>query len=114
MAKTKGLSWFVTDRLGFRKTRLTPTELRSVPQGLDTVLRTLRRRLDDRVAEVFQVACMSGELEAAEKLLEVLEDLHERRRRDHGRERREINEELIQRARGELQRRRMNEVANAE
>jgi uncharacterized protein (DUF2267 family) len=104
MAKIKGLSWFVSDRLGFRNSQLKSNEQRQAPRGLDTVLRTLRRRLDDRVADVFNAACVSGDLDVAAKLLAILEDMHDRRRLHHGNERREISDELIVRCRRELQR----------
>lgn len=104
MAKGKGLSWFVSSGIGFRNTRLPAAELRQPPRGLDTVLRTLRRRLDDRVAEVFNMACVAGDMMVAERLLAVLEEMHERRRRTHETERRQISDDLVVRARHELQR----------
>jgi len=104
MAKPKGISWFVTDKLGFRKTHLPAADARLPPRGLETVLRTLRRRLDDKVADVFHAACVSGDLEVAEKLLAILEDMHERRRRQFENDRRQISDEAVVRARKELER----------
>lgn len=103
MARSKGLSWFVTGSRGFLNTRMSVAEP-PPPRGLDTVLRSLRRRLDDRVSEVFLAACVSGDLATAEKLLEVLEDLYARRRRKFGDERRQIDDGLVVRARVELER----------
>jgi hypothetical protein len=74
------------------------------PRGLDTVLRSLRRRLDDRVSDVFHAACVSGDLMAAEKLLDVLEDMHTRRRRSYANDRRQIDDGTVVRARLELER----------
>jgi hypothetical protein len=104
MARSKGLSWFVTNSLGFRNTRMVATERQAPPRGLDTVLRSLRRRLDDRVSDVFHAACVSGDLVAAEKLLNVLEDLHARRRQRYANDRRHIDDEPVRRARHELER----------
>ena len=61
---------------------------------------TLRRRLSDRVAEVFHEACLGGDLHTAEQLLAVMQDMQERRAAA-GRDRRAGDEEL-QRAREEL------------
>ena len=41
MARSKGLSWFVTGSRGFLKTRMSVAET-PPPRGLDTVLRSLR------------------------------------------------------------------------
>ena len=68
------------------------------------MLRSLRRRLDDRVSAVFHAACVSGDLLSAEKLLELLEDMHERRRRSFANERRHIDDQMVVRARQELER----------
>lgn len=103
MARSKGLSWFVTNGLGFRNTRMAAVD-HAPPRGLDTVLRSLRRRLDDRVSDVFHAACVSGDLMAAEKLLDVLEDMHTRRRRGYANDRRQIDDGLVVRARQELER----------
>lgn len=102
MARSKGLSWFVTGSRGFLRTRMSVAEALAPPRGLDTVLRSLRRRLDDRVSEVFLAACVCGDLATAEKLLDVLEDLHARRR--FGDERRQIDDGVVMRARAELER----------
>jgi hypothetical protein len=51
------------------------------PQGiLGRINRTFRRRLRDRVEDLFQDACISGDLATAEELLTVLEHMHARRR----------------------------------
>ena len=104
MARSKGLSWFVTNGLGFRNTRMAAVDRHAPPRGLDTVLRSLRRRLDDRVSDVFHAACVSGDLIAAEKLLGVLEDMHARRGRAYGNERRQVDDSAVVRARVELER----------
>ncbi len=66
----------------------------------ERINRALRRRLSDRVADVFSEACMSGDLETAEELLTVIEAMHERRQQLVG-ERRIGNEDVV-RAREEL------------
>lgn len=73
--------------------------------------RTLRRRLSDRVVDVFQEACMTGDLETAEELLQVLEAMQARRQAIVG-ERRLSNEEVV-RAREELASRREDRAAAA-
>ncbi len=51
------------------------------PEGiLGRINRTFRRRLRDRVEDLFQDACISGDLATAEELLTVLEHMHARRR----------------------------------
>ena len=77
----------------------------SPPPPLDLLMSkrvnpALRRRLSDRVAEVFQEACLGGDLETAEQLLGVMQDIQERRA-VAGRDRRAGDAEL-QRAREEL------------
>jgi hypothetical protein len=41
--------------------------------------RALRRRLSDRVMDVFQESCIAGDLATAEELLAVMEGMHRRR-----------------------------------
>jgi hypothetical protein len=76
---------------------------------MDRVNRTLRRRLSDRVEDLFQAACLAGDLDAADALLTVLVKMHERRSAKFGGERR-ISDDSLARARAELARRRT--VAN--
>jgi hypothetical protein len=45
----------------------------------ERINRVLRRRLSDRVTDVFYEACVGGDLEAASELLAVLEAMHARR-----------------------------------
>ncbi len=59
-----------------------------------------RRRLSDRVASVFDEACLTGDLDTAEQLLAVLEGMHDRRQAAMGDRRLNIDELL--RARDEL------------
>ena len=61
---------------------------------------TLRRRLSDRVADVFHEACLGGDLETAEQLLAVMQDMQDRRA--HGRSDRRSGDEELERAREEL------------
>jgi|KBSSwiStaDraftv2_1062776.scaffolds.fasta_scaffold5712477_1 hypothetical protein len=56
--------------------------------------RVLRRRLSDRVNDVFQEACMAGDLDTATELLAVMEAMQERRQVAMG-DRRISNEELL-------------------
>lgn len=65
----------------------------------------MRRRLDDAVEDAFYRACLNGDLETASDLLNVLVAMHERRRQKYANDRR-INDDTVQRARAELDRRR--------
>ena len=57
--------------------------------------RVLRRRLSDRVMDVFQEACISGDLDTAEELLVVIEAMSSRRQSSAG-ERRISDEDVVQ------------------
>jgi hypothetical protein len=57
--------------------------------------RVLRRRLSDRVMDVFQEACISGDLDTAEELLVVIEAMYSRRQSSAG-ERRISDEDVVQ------------------
>jgi hypothetical protein len=72
---------------------------------MDRIARTQRRRLDDAVEDVFNQACLTGDLDIAGNLLDVLEKMRARRQANHGRERR-LNDDAIVRARREFNRRR--------
>jgi|SRR5580658_4313327 hypothetical protein len=75
------------------------------PEGfMDRLNRTFRRRLSDRVEALFQEACLVDDLDTAEELLTVLVNMHERRRRNFGGERR-ISDEAVVKIREELARR---------
>ena len=83
------------------------------PGGLlDRINRTFRRRLSDKVEDVFQAACLAGDLDAAEDLLTTLERMHERRVLELGGERR-ISDDALVRARKELARRRAARLPRA-
>jgi hypothetical protein len=45
---------------------------------MDQLNRPFRRRLGDRVEDLFQDACITADLDTAEKLLAVLENMQER------------------------------------
>jgi hypothetical protein len=93
-----------------RNANLTPPDPRRRlevydPEGLmDRLNRTFRRRLSDRVESLFQEACLADDLDTAEELLTVLVNMHERRRRNFGGERR-ISEDAVVKIREELARR---------
>jgi hypothetical protein len=48
-------------------------------QRLNHLKRSLRRRVEDGVEDIFRVACITGDLATAEALLGVLEDMYQRR-----------------------------------
>ena len=89
---------------------------RPPPMPIGTVVRerinrVLRRRLSDRVEDVFQEACVSSDLDTAEELLHVLEAMHARRQALVG-DRRLSSADLV-RAREELGRRKVDREAAA-
>jgi len=70
---------------------------------LDRLNRTFRRRLRDRVEDLFQDACITGDLATAEELLNVLENM-QKRRQGSGQDRR-VGDTRFTAAREELARR---------
>jgi len=93
-----------------RGAKLTPPDpprrvLVDDPEGVMKRLNKMfRRRLSDRVGDLFQAACLAGDLDTAEELLTVLMNMHERRQRIFGGERR-ISDEALVKMREELARR---------
>jgi hypothetical protein len=82
-----------------RATRFNPP---SIPiERLSRLQRSPRRRIDDAVKEVFQLACVAGELDTAEELIGVLGNMRERRERKVGGDRRFNDDDIVQ-ARSEL------------
>ena len=73
-------------------------------ERLERINQGFRRRLDDAVEEVFQQACLGGDLEAARELLGVMTAMHARRQQAFGGDRR-IADDALQRANQELVRR---------
>lgn len=57
--------------------------------------RMFRRRLSDRVLEVLYEACISGDLETASELLQVVEAMHARRQSAAG-DRRLSDKEIVE------------------
>jgi hypothetical protein len=85
--------------------RLTSLSEPSVPHArLERVSQALRRRLDDAVEDVFNRACLNGDLDTAADLLDVLKRMHVRRQERVGQERR-ISDQVVLRATAELTRR---------
>lgn len=82
---------------------LAPTK---VPASrLDRVNRTLRRRFDDIIDEAFQHACITGDLETAADVVDLLERKLERWVRANGPDSRNVSEQIAH-MRDELERRR--------
>lgn len=73
--------------------------------------RTLRRRLSDRVMDVFQEACVAGDLVTAEELLAVLDAMHRRRQAAFGDRR--LSSQDLDNAREELASRKAERAAPA-
>ena len=79
-------------------------ETQDIPEGrMNRLRQSFRRRLGDALEEVFHRACVENDLRTAAGLYAVLEDLHHRRVTAHGYDRR-ISEEILQKAREELDR----------
>ena len=87
---------FLVNRPGLHEVQIPGSRIARVNQAL-------KRRLDDDVEEVFNRACASNDLEAAQDLLVLLEKWHARRAASYGRERR-ISGAALNRARKELER----------
>ena len=60
----------------------------------------LKNRLSDRIADIFQQAVMTGDLDTAEDLLTIMQNMHERRQAAAGERR--VDDEAIVRARHDL------------
>src|SRR5580658_2759887 len=69
---------------------------------LDRIRVSLRRRLSDQVDEVFYRACSEGDRRTAAALYAILEDMHARRLRQFGNERR-ISDQSLAKARKALE-----------
>ena len=79
----------------------------AVPRDrLERINQILRRRLDDSVEDVFDRACLHGDLDPAAELLDVLKAMHARRQVRAGPERR-TSDQAIRRASEELARRKL-------
>ena len=69
---------------------------------LDRIRESLRRRLSDQVEEVFSRACSEGDRRTAAALYAILEDMHARRGKQLGNERR-ISDQSLTKARKALE-----------
>ncbi|HLJ05411.1 MAG TPA: hypothetical protein VKT26_04030 [Acetobacteraceae bacterium] len=58
---------------------LPPSQVSMSEVVRDRMNRTLRRRLSDRVMDVFNESCIAGDLDTAEELLAVMLAMHRRR-----------------------------------
>jgi len=78
---------------------------RPIPKNPEEVAarmnRIHRRRLSDRFYELFQEACLSGDLVTAEELLTMVEDAEKQRRANFGGDRRK-SDDFLALAREEL------------
>ena len=102
-------------RLSTLINRMTGIADQKVPlERMQRVNTALRRRLDDAVEDVFNRACLNGDLQTAAELLAVLANMHQRRQLAVGRDRR-LSEAALVRARRELAQRqgRADEPADA-
>lgn len=71
------------------------------PERMTRMYGSLKRRLSDKIEDVLDEACVTGDLQTAEELLAVLELIHARTPRLIGRDRRE-NADRLTRFRGEV------------
>jgi hypothetical protein len=78
----------------------------------DRMNRTLRRRLSDRVMDVFHESCIAGDLDTAEDLLAVMEGMHRRREAALGDRR--LSTQDLDAARDDLALRKSDRSATAE
>jgi hypothetical protein len=79
--------------------------VQAIPAGrIDRMRQSSRRRLADAVEEVFHRACVENDLRTAAGLYAILDDIHTRRVKKFGTAERRISDELLTKARDELER----------
>ena len=104
------LKALINEKFGRRDVPVLP----AVPMATvvrDRMNRALRRRLSDRVLDVCHEACVSGDLETADELLSVLEQMHARRQTIVGDRR--ISDDDIVRMREDIASRKAEHAAGA-
>lgn len=93
--------YFVSSKKGSRD-EISPASMPPAPWlALQRINRTMRRRLSDSVFDVFQEACIAGDLDAAETLLTLLERMQ--RQRQAASPERRLTSEVLDAAREELE-----------
>ncbi len=91
---------------------LPPSQVSMSEVVRDRMNRALRRRLSDRVMDVFHESCIAGDLDTAEELLAVMEGMHRRREAALGDRR--LSTQDLDAARGDLAARKSHRSTPAE
>lgn len=102
----KAPSWMVGRRTSSRDINIADQKLQ---ERLNSVGRSLRRRLSDKIEVLFQESCLTGDLETAESLLAILERMSTRP--ITGSDNRRVPAETLERLRAELERCRTKDEA---
>jgi hypothetical protein len=89
-----------------------PAEPAVPPERMSRMYVSLKRRLSDKIEDVLEEACVIGDLQTAEELLQVLEFMHARHPRAIGPERRASADRLAN-LRREVERLRQARAARA-
>jgi len=77
----------------------------AIPAGrIDRLRASFKRRLSDAVEDVFHRALIENDLRTAAGLYAILEDIHVRRVKSYGSAERRISDEVLIKARAELDR----------
>jgi hypothetical protein len=86
------------------ESRVTETAT-AIPSGrIDRLRQSFKRRLSDAVEDVFHRALIENDLRTAAGLYAILEDIHVRRVQSYGSAERRISDEILIKARAELDR----------
>ncbi len=89
----RGPSWLVGKSTRFAEPESQPDPAR-LKARLDSVGRSFRRRLTDRIEDLFEEACLSGDLDTAEALLRAHATATARGVAERGRDRRDSAQTL--------------------
>lgn len=105
----RGPSWLIGKSTRFAEPE-TPPDPARLRARIDGVARSFRRRLTDRIEDLFEEACLSGDLETAEALLGAHATASARGAAGRGRDRRQSAQTLA-RLHDTLRLRRTTQVA---
>jgi len=105
----KAPSWLIGKNVLFDAPDTPAAEQARLRARIDVVRRSFRRRLTDRIADLYDEACLAGDLDTAAVLLDAYETSAGRTRAGQGRDRREADGGLS-RLRDDLLRRRREVV----
>ncbi len=103
-------SWLIGSKAAMAEPETPKVDDERLKARLNAVRRSFRRRLTDRIEDLFEEACLSGDLETAEALLAAYERAGARAPGPHGRDRR-VSEAALNQLRDSLAQRRQVSIA---